>query len=553
MATKHQHYNQPQIRSMLVGAPVEYAVMGRGTGKTEGILAKKTEKYLHSMPRGTGVCLGSTFKQILTRTLPGLIYGWEKAGYIMNRHYVIGRRPPAQWLKKWNWRGPFRPPLDYEYFISWWNGGGIHMVSQDRTGTSNGITIDWIFGDEAKLLNHEKLTKELLPANRGIVQDFKENPLHHGMTFTTDMPVGTSGRWILDMEKQMDKKRVSEILKLQRLRYNLVQLGRGKTGKMLHEELAKQLDIIDDEVRLLRMGDKTKSEAKLLYYHEASALENIHALGFEYIKEQLRDTSIFEFDTQIMNKRPLRLEDGFYPDLVEEVHGYFAYDYSFIDKIGYNFERLKLDDCRQDADLNLDAPLHMAHDSNRSIHPMAIAQVTEQEIRTIKGMHVLYPLKLNNVLKDFVEYYRFHRNKKIYYWYDHTMVGEQRNDRICDETTAYLDKAGWTVVQCYIGKASPHEARYRMWGHLLKRTGKYKHTFRYNRDNCEHLALSMFQTQAERRKDGFGKDKSTERDPKFPQDQAPHYSEAEDMLVYGVLESGIDYQSMTQGMGFMTM
>ncbi len=538
---------------MLVGAPNEYAVMGRGTGKTEGILSKKTERYLHSMPRGAGVCLGRTFVQILTRTLPGLIYGWEKAGYQMDKHYVIGKRPPAKWLKAWNWKGPLRPPLNYEYFISWWNGGGIHLVSQDRAGSSNGITIDWLFGDEAKLLNREKLTRELLPANRGIVHDFKDNPYHHGMTFTTDMPIGTSGRWILDMEKEMDKARVTEILQLQLVRYKLVEMGHAKTTKMFHQELGKQISVIDDEIRLLRMGDKSKSEAKLLYYHEASALENIHALGFEYIKEQMRDTSLFEFDTQILNKRPLRLEDGFYPDLVEEIHGYFSYDYSYIDKIGYDFDRLKLKDCRRDADVDPDQPLHIALDSNRSIHPLVVAQVKEREIRQLNGLHVLYPLKLNNVLKTFVEYYRFHRTKRIIYWYDHTMVGEQRNDRICDEVVAYLEKEGWSVQQCYIGKASPHEARYRMWGHLLKETGKYKQVFRYNRDNCESLALSMYQTQAERRKDGFGKDKSTERDTKFPQEQAPHYSEAEDMLVYGLLESGIDYQSMTAGLGFMSL
>ena len=538
---------------MLVGAPNEYAVMGRGTGKTEGLLAKKTERYINSMPRGTGVGLGRTFVQMLTRTLPGLIYGWEKAGYIQDRHYVIGKRPSAKWIKAWNWRGPLRPPINYEYFLSWWNGGGIHLVSQDRTGSSNGITIDWIFGDEAKLLNREKLTRELLPANRGIIQDFKDNPYHHGMTFTTDMPIGTSGQWILDMEKQMDKQRVAEILKLQKLRYNLVQLGKAKTSKFFHAELNKQLAVIDDEIRLIRMGDKSKAEAKLLYYHEASALENIHALGFEYIKEQMRDTSTFEFDTQILNKRPLRLEDGFYPDLVEEVHGYFAYDYSFIDQFRYDFQRLQAQDCRRDADLNPDAPLHIALDSNRSIHPLVVAQVTEEEIRTLKGMHVLYPLKLNNVLKEFVEYYRFHRNKHIVYWYDHTMVGEQRNSTISDDVIDYLQKAGWSVNPCYIGKATLHEVRYRMWGHLLKQTGKYRKVFRYNRDNCENLALSMYRCQAEKRKDGYGKDKRPERDPTFPQEQAPHFSEAEDMLAYGILETGIDYQSSTEGLGMMTI
>jgi hypothetical protein len=39
--------------------------------------------------------------------------------------------------------------FEYKYFMSWWNGGGAHIVSQDRLDSSNGITVDWIIGDEA--------------------------------------------------------------------------------------------------------------------------------------------------------------------------------------------------------------------------------------------------------------------------------------------------------------------------------------------------------------------------------------------------------------------
>jgi hypothetical protein len=66
-------------------------------------------------------------------------------------------------------------------------------------------------------------------------------------------------------------------------------------------------------------------------------------LGVEYIKQQLRDTTPFQFDTQILNLRPLKLEDGFYPDLDEEKHGYFAVDNSYLENLEYDFKVNNLD------------------------------------------------------------------------------------------------------------------------------------------------------------------------------------------------------------------
>jgi hypothetical protein len=156
MKIEEIHYNIPQLRSMTVFAPEEWAVLARGTGKTKGIIAPKSERLLNMMPRCTGVIVGATFQQILTRTLPPVIAGWEKLGYINGKHFLIGIKPPKVWREKFDWKGPYHLPLNYEYFISWWNGAGVQLVSQDRAGSSNGVSIDWIMGDEAKLLNRER-------------------------------------------------------------------------------------------------------------------------------------------------------------------------------------------------------------------------------------------------------------------------------------------------------------------------------------------------------------------------------------------------------------
>jgi hypothetical protein len=532
------HFNLPQIRSISVAAPTEYLVAGRGLGKSEGVLAFKTAyKYFGTMERSAGVAVGATYNQLLTRTLPALVAGWEKMGYIMGVHFIIGRKPSEKWIKQWNWKGPYRPPLDYKYFISWFNGAGAHLVSQDRQGSSNGITIDWIFGDEVKLLNEEKLKTELFPANRGIIPAFVGNPYHHGMTFTTDMPVGTAGRWILDMKDKMDVDKVNQILSINSAIYKLQQLY-PKGNKPIKNDIDYQIQVFKDECNDLRHG--------LLYYHEASTLENIHALGVDYIKQQLRDTTQFQFDTQILNIRPLKMEDGFYPDFDEEYHGYFAVNNSYLERINYDFSAISSINCLRDSDLDMNQPIHISIDYNRRIHPMVVAQVTDKRINIINGLHAMYPAKLKELLTMFINYYKPHKKKLVYYWYDHTAVGDDNETKKCDVVISRLREAGWVVKQMYTGHAPSHEGKYRMWGDLLSENGYYSKVLRVNRENADKYILSVCLTQTEARKDGFGKNKKSEHDPNFPADESTHYGDAGDMLVFGILESGLAFGNETR-------
>lgn len=540
---KQLHFNKPQLRSALIDAPVEYAVMGRGTGKTVGILARKSAyRYLGTMPRGTGVILNATYTQAFTRTLKELVRGWQMLGYENDHHYVIAKRPSEKWKKMWNWQGPYAPPFNWKYFVSWFNGACAQIVSQDRPGSSNGISIDWIIGDELKLINREKFQTELLPANRGIVPAFKGNPYHHGMTFTTDMPVGTAGRWILEMISKMDREVVNQIWSIQVARFQLKHLLKKEQRKTFQEELKKQIQVLDDELNDLRKG--------LLYYHEASTLDNIHALGMEYIKEQLRTSTPFQFDTQILNLRPLKLEDGFYPDFDEEIHGYFSENASYFDNLEYDPFSTVLD-CRKDGDLDINAPLHIGMDYNRRIHPISVGQVKHNEIRALKGLHSLYPYKLKEAVKQFVDYYKPHKKKIVNYWYDHTAVGDQHETKICEDVAAILRDNDWIVNEMYINQQPGHEERYRMWGDLLTESGKYDKKFRINRENNNKLILSIQQAQAEQRKEGFGKNKKSEQDPNFPADESTHYTDALDTWVFGVLESGLGYSNDSKGGGGM--
>jgi hypothetical protein len=541
MAAKKMHLNKPQLRSMAIGAPTEIVVAGRATGKTVGILAPKSANcYFGTMPRGSGVILTRTYTQCFGNTLPELIRGWQMLGYEYDHHFLVGKRPTEKWKKMWGWKEPYAPPMDYKYVVTWFNSAVAQIISQERPGSSNGKSIDWFIGDELKLINEPKLRTELMPANRGIVPAFAGNPYHHGMTFTTDMPVGTAGRWIFEYADKMDREKINQIWQLQLVKFQLNHLLKKETRKVFQDELKKQIAVLDDEMKDLRKN--------LLYYHEASTLDNIHALGIDYIKQQLRDTTPFQFDTQILNLRPLRLEDGFYPDFDEELHGYFAEKPGYFDKFSFNPFNVEMH-CEKDGDLIDNAPLHMAMDPNRRIHAISVGQVTKTEIKSIKAIDSLYPDKLKKAVQNFCDYYKGHKRKFVYYWYDQTSVGDMFETRICDDVVSVLRQNSWVVKEMYLGPIPGHEARYRMWGNLLTNNGKYSRTYSINRENCKYLILSKQQAGARQVKNGFEKDKTSEHDKNFPAQESTHYSDAEDTWVFGVLESGMSFGNESSGTG----
>ncbi len=537
---RKQHFNKPQLRSLTIGAPTEVIIAGRGTGKTVGILAPKSAHcYYHTMPRGTGVIVNATYTQAYTRTLKELVRGWQMIGLIPEHHFIVGRRPSEQWIKKWKWKGPFAPPVEYKHFISWYNGAVAQLISQDRPGSANGISIDWIIGDEVKLLNEEKLKSELFPANRGIIPDFANNPYHHGYTFTTDMPVGSSGKWILNMADKMDKHTILRIWKIQSALFKFKEISK-TSKKNQRAKIDEAIDLLSVELSDARHG--------VLYFQRASTLDNIHALGIDYIKQQMRDTSAFLFDVQILNLEPIRLEDGFYPDFDEDVHGYFSEEESYFDNTEIDYLNPMLT-CRKDKDLNTNAPLHIALDYNRRIHPLVVAQDDGKQIKAVKGMHALYPGKLKEVMKLFNDYYKPHKRRMIYYWYDHTAVGDDNETKKSEEVIKYLRDAKWIVKPMYIGQQPAHESRYRMWGHVLTNDKHYDRAFAINRENCSDLISSITHTEAEKKKDGFGKNKKPEHDDNVPATEAPHYSDALDTLMIGLLESKLPYGIESKAVG----
>jgi hypothetical protein len=520
------HLNVPQLIVGIVQARETYVVAARGTGKSEGKLAPAAHRNMITMPRCLGANVGATFAQILTRTLPSVIKGWEKLGYKRDVHYTIGHYGP----KAWNWPKPYWAPIDAKHLIHWYTGAAIQMVSQDGVGMANGMSVDFIHGDEARFLKYDKFHEELLPINRGNNVYFGHLPQHHSIMLCTDMPKSTTAQWILEKQKLCDEKIINLIINVQ---YEINQLREllPSYAKSTQVQVMKKIKQYEKQLALLRMN--------AVHYIEANTIDNIHALGLRYIADQKRNLSPEQFDRSILNKRTRDMKTAFYVALDEETHTYESYNQSHFENVGYDFERLQVNDSRKDGLVNTNAALDIAIDYGASINFMVVGQKQSARYYNIVKEHWrLSPELLEEVVRDFVNYYKYHNRKVVNYYYDHTAIGKDGKSRESyrDIVMRVLRDSGWQVNMKYTGQAPNHEDKYNFFIKLMSENTQDLPCMRIDRGNCPALWKSMSDAKHRQTDEGFKKDKRSERDPQVPQQFATHGSDSFDQLIWGKLK-----------------
>jgi hypothetical protein len=544
MAEQKIWLNKPQKLSRLIMAPQEYGVWGRATGKTDEPIANRSSHGANQMPRGTTGLLGATYMQLLDRTLPPLFKAWEKMGYRHGVHYWVRQRPPA----KLKIDDPIYKALDPSHYIYWYNGHVFYLVSQDREGLSNAKSLDAIVNDESKFINYDKYQDEMVPANRGNDNIFGHMWEHHMVTMYTDMPTQQKARWILDKAEQVNMETVGTVINLQ-IEYNkmLAEYEMDRTTeprkKFLYRKLCNYYLALN-ELKLGEEGEDGDREG-LVWYSEASALENIQILGERKFNQWIRELKEQVFDTSILNLKNLMVESGFFHLLDTQYHCYQSYDYNYIDTLSLYLPDGVVKDCRKDGDIIKNKPLDIAFDYNASIKSLVIGQDSMQHYRIIKSMFVLGADKktIDDLTDDFIEYYKFHGCKEVHYYYDHTATGTDAS-RLKSFKQMIAEKLitnGWFVHEHHIGKAPEHHIRYRLWEIVFAEKDRRFKPIRFNHDNAEQLINSMQQTGVKKSGEFFKKDKLPEQQKKVAPEDAPHLGDAFETLYIGRFKEDYGY------------
>lgn len=470
-----QYLNDGQYYSLCMNPKDLIVVAGRGFGK--GVIqGYRTLNAAQLMPGSMGGFVAPSVKRCFANILPSFLVHLERWGYKRDIHYTVGKRP---W-KALKWKSPIFTPDSWDNVISFYNGSCVSVISQDRKGTSNSLSLDYLIIDEAKFIDFEQLKDETFQANRGNQHIFGNCFRHHGLTITTDMPVTKAGSWVLNFEHQNNPELnrvmggiIAEIYRIE----NLMKRN-GSLPKYMN-----RISFLKQKLDFFR--------SKCCLYKEYTSIQNLAILGEDFIRRQKRDLPPLTFATSIMCQRIGISADGFYGGMTPD-NLYTAPNTSVLNI--HNMADGKIeDDCRQDADLLQNAPLVIAFDANVNINCLTVGQIgLDEKLRILKSFFVKYERKLPELVEDFVYYYRWHKWKQVVFYYDATFVGNNyalHNADFHTKIEQLLRQHGWIVRAVYIGQPMRHLEKNELINRMFR--GRAKHHILINRDNNPDLLISL--------------------------------------------------------------
>jgi hypothetical protein len=393
----------PHMQIRLIRPKETYFVANRGGFKTSLGMAPYTQDCAYEFPRGSGVIVGPSFEHLYDNTVNALMKALADMGFEEDTHYVVRKKPPEDWPK---------PFIDiatkkYDNLITWHTGFTEHLISLQRTGSSNALSVVCGKFDEAKLLDQGKLMDEVFPIFRpfkGMPAHWKQSSLFMSKFFATDKLENPNRiNWILK-KREMNNPQLNEVVITLQLALNQLLQEYNTAGVNRKQQLKPHIKAL--EVRLYNL------RKNLTLYIEANHNDTIAIQGQEWFDDKVKNLKPYELKVAIKNEDPTRPEDGFYPDYDTSIHGYRGL---------------------QDYDAN--KPFIIAADYQHSVSPLPLCQISKlpgsekDSLNYIDEIYTLAPQGLEDAVQKFCDKYKGHQNKKVFYVYDQTATGK-RNDAV---------------------------------------------------------------------------------------------------------------------------
>lgn len=530
---------------------------GRGTGKTDGLITPEMAGCIQSMPRGTGLFLGNSIKQLFTKTVPKTLYSLERmTGLKEGVHFFRGHAPA-----KCNFKEPIVKPKVWENCIHFWNGFVYYMISTGVKAAANGMDSCSIIGDECRFMPEGLIKAEILPTLRGINANhpgFDENlnPYYKSIFFVSDAPLTKRQAWLR-------KRREEQTPEINR-----------KIAEMIRE--AQICPEIVHAPKYQRELNKLRCQASI--YFSFSSIENIDILGEQFIRTMQKELTPTMFDISIRNVEKEEINDGYYANFDPDVHCYLSNDEEQLEaaqkykkrtitqiysggrtlrveseSIDLN-ELSKAQDCCLDTDIKPGEPLRIAFDYNAHINCLVIGQTDSRSntsvLRILNSMTNVKNTRIEGLCKMFCKYYEPHRltcRDVIFYYDDTAKQGAAYASERHEETRFYnivkkvLRSHGWNVIEVAMGRPMSHNKKYEFLNGCF--AGTQRPFLRINKENNEYLIASMENARVKEGRNGFEKQKGDEKkrltademaDPETALSIRTDLSDAFDTLVIGV-------------------
>lgn len=535
MGAKSIAFNKAQLPSVILAPKHEVSIHGRGTGKTN-IQGWKVQRIIKQMPRSSSVITGKTYTQLLQRTLPPMISFLERLGYVRNKSFFIGQKPPE------SWKLPYEAPVkSFDRYITFGTpkgAVGFHLASQDREGMSRGLNTDFEMTDESLTIIKDRYDREIHATNRGNLDKFGHIPFHHGTHHASSMPFTADGKWLLESAKYYEEEagiRIFEIWnRVVKMQLELLSIDNPSEWKNQWNEIAR----VRKQIAPFISKDG-------VLFTLANAFDNIENVGLSYIKEQQRTMPPLTFMIEIMNMVIDKVEDAYYQYDNEKHFYYSSYNYTFIDSLDYNFSKLGSPDSRFDSDCDSYSPLMVVADLGANISLLLACQcneLVEEGIETFNFLKEFYvvpetgKVMIDELVDNFCNYYRLHHDRTILFFKD-KYGDEGRANSSKTYNNQMIDrfiKNDWNVIVIdYPGKEPPHHEKYLLWSNILKENSKNLPIVRVNGNNCKSFIIASCNTKVIEKDGRFTKDKSSEhKNSSIPAHEATHSTDAADKIIW---------------------
>lgn len=461
----------------------------RGFGKTSYIGCHMMKCVL-GMPRQMGGFVGASAKQLYTRTMPNALKVVNQLGF--EGFYFLGQAPA-----KLHWDVPLAKPRVWENCVHFSNGVVVQMLSMAVKGSSNGLNLAFLIGDETKYLPWQRVKEEVLPTLRGDFMplsarkaevkrwgygtDPKINPYYCSQLWVSDAGL-TQKQCEWEKEKDYETKDVNA-----QIAEMLAEL------KYLEKHSPKTAIALSRNDNYLRKLNLLRSKSEVFW--QFSSIENIAMLGGEaWLRDMKRELPDLMFRLQILGQPPGKASDGFYCQFSEELNTYESADCTdlILDKFSHktkgrfldaqrwptDVEYMTLDmdamqsageDCSCDLDLRYDEPLRIAIDAGHDMSCMVVGQTVNYQgkpsLLVMKEFFVQGEVRLRGLVREFTNYYRPYLRRRnsaaggageVIFYYTQTIkqggatayaVEGSEDSRFDNVMVLELESYGWKVTR----------------------------------------------------------------------------------------------------------
>lgn len=535
-----QYQNKIAQLNSIVGARKTYINLGRGSAKTTDLMVERLIDLNYDVPGAPIVWVADTYTNLQSNILPAVLEGLERKGWKEGVHFVVDQQPPEftdeekkkmnlpAWLFKHFWK-PFNKLVTYKRTIIFYTGLNIRFGSLDRPSSLAGGSFIFVFGDEGKYFNPQKIAN-LLKANRGYYAEYGKSIFYRGVMFTSDMAdLSHIGEYDW-MEKEAKNMDIEAILLV--IRAGLVY------NQALHEYVAAKEKWTKTQspedlntVRLkLKTANRWKSRWDITrrqkgastFYIRASSYTNADILTAEWFEDAIA-SGLPDIRTAILSlKSTLESGERFYASLTEQ-HFYFD---GFNEKSESLFSLKEPEDCRALKYLNLNNPLRLGVDFG-NMCSMSCAQLQKDAktyrdiLRVVKFLYTLAPEYIPELGAKFRAFFAPMKNRTVYLYYDRAgnSYKKTKRDQASElKRSIELDEngrsTGWNVHLMSIGQGNLRQSEeYHFMKVLLGETNPRLPLVRIDAYAAKHLKLSLENARSKVKDSIVYKDKSSEKLP----------------------------------------